>query len=791
MKLSSKAMLSRLGAGASIAEVCSAAGLTRDAFDRWWQAECESRAPVAQGAVQLPVDGKVEILRDTWGIPHILAERDSDLHFGLGWAMAEDRLFQLDYLRRRGAGRLAEILGPEAIELDLTALTVGLPHIAEREWQATRGDVRDMLHRFADGVNARIAAYGERLPIEFDLLGYRPDRWSAVDSLSIACEFRWYLTGRFPVIVIPEMAKRRLGDGPLYRAFLQAEADDEAILPAGAYAPRPPGGGGEPAAGDAHAAEGSNNWVVDGARAKGGKPMVASDPHIAFGAVSCWYEAHLRSPAVDVAGMAYVGIPAIMFGRNRHVAWGCTNNICSQRDLYAERAHPDRPDQFEYDGAWEVAALHNVSIRVRGGETLCKTVRHTRRGPIVDEILPGPARDWGPVSLRWLGAEPCGWLAALIDMNRARSAAEFREATRPWIVPTFCLVYGDVAGSIGYQCTGRIPLRAYGTRGFRRGWDPADDWQGRIPFDAMPHWDRPSRGWIGTANNRVAADDFPLPLSGTWSSGWRARRIRESLEGASRLGRADFVALHQDAMSLRARDCVPAMVSLLKDVADSRVRQAVEALQAWDFVVATESTAAAVFNVFFSCWSREVADARFAPAEAALAVGALGGLAAALLKADEQGWFSQATREAVALRAMQAALDELATRLGPDPAGWQWGRLHVLPLKHVLSGRGDLGTLLDRGGAGVRGDFVTVCNTGLGPAFEAASGAGYRLIADLAEAGDVLWAIDAGSQSGQPGSPHYADQFEEWLAARYHEIPLDERRARELAVTAFTMTFGP
>ncbi len=266
MKISGNEILKRLGAGEPVARVAAAAGIERNEFDRWWKAEIAGRVPAADGKQRAAVGATVEIARDKWGIPHIKAQSDDDLFFGFGYAMAQDRLFQLDYLRRRAWGRLSEVMGPEAFELDLLARPVGLGRIAEAEWNATSGELRRLLHSFTAGVNALIADTADRPPIEFDLLDYRPEPWSPVDCLAIEGEFRWYLTGRFPVIVVPELIRRELGEGFKQRAFLLAEADDESILPCGSYKPRhttvtPSGSGGEPNSG-----EGSNNWVVSAAR---------------------------------------------------------------------------------------------------------------------------------------------------------------------------------------------------------------------------------------------------------------------------------------------------------------------------------------------------------------------------------------------------------------------------------------------------------------------------------------------------------------------------------------------
>jgi penicillin amidase len=795
MNLTDQDMLRRLGAGESIAAVCQAAGFSRPQFDAWWQTQAAARVPRSDGGRKAGVAHPVRIDRDRWGIPHISAESDADLFFGVGHAMAQDRLFQLDLLRRRGAGRLSEILGPDAsdtdlllrtsgfknvFELDLLARTVGLSRIAATEWHRLNAETRVALEGFAAGVNAVIEESRDRLPIEFALLDYQPEPWTPLDSLTIEGEFRWYLTGRFPVIVMPELAKRALSE-PLYRAFMTSELDDESILPAGTY---PKGRVGvQPigaAAGDPQGATGSNNWVADGKHTVTGKPLLASDPHIAFEAVSCWYEMHVRGGAYHAAGMAYVGMPAVMFGRTPRVAWGCTNNICSQRDLYDEKTDPAHPGCFLFDGKWEPERKLEETIAVKGQASVRKTIRFSRNGPVVNEVLPPPARGLGTVTVRWLGAYEGGWLTALLGMNRAKSAAELREAIRPWRVPTFSVVYADVEGHIGYQSAGRVPVRDVWERGYRPGWDPQHQWKGLIPFEGMPHVIDPARGWMATANNRPAPEDFAYPLSGTWAEGLRHARIREMFEEKTKYAQEDFVRMQQDGVSLRARQCVP---HLVKALAGSPHAAAVRQLESWDCRMEPDRVGATIWEIFFAHWTRAVVHDRFDGEVASLLTGGASGLAAALLERDAAGWFGPGARTKTIHAAFGGALDWIQNRLGPDVAGWQWGKIHTLPLRHYLSGRGDLAQLLDHGGIPVKGNSHTVCNTGLGAQFEARSGPGYRLIADLNTSPPGLWAVDGQSESGHPGSPHYRDQLDDWIGGRYHYLPLDAGEVAKHTVT--------
>jgi penicillin G amidase len=765
-------LLRRLGAGDRIAAIRDAAGMSASEFDNWWQSELESRVPPAAGEHACLVRAAVRIERDQYGIPHIIAGNDSDLFFGFGFAMAQDRLFQLDYLRRRGAGRLSEVIGTSQLELDLTARTLGLSQIAAREWEQLPAETQRRVQAFSNGINAWIDATRDRLPIEFDLLEYQPEKWRPQDCLVIAGEFRWYLTGRFPVLCVPELAKRALGgDGSLYQSFLQAEAGDETILPPESYVPG--GGARGPQGATIDDGTGSNNWAVSGARTTTGQPILASDPHIAFGAVSCWYQVRLRGGLFDVGGMSYVGIPAVMVGRNRRCAWGITNNICSLRDLYLEREDSDRPGWFDYDGAWEPAQKRFEEIRGKDATTFTARIQTTRNGPIVTDILPPAARGLGPVSLRWQGSEFCEWLSALLRLNRAGSVAEADAALKGWLVPTFSVMLADADGHIGVRVTGELPLRGQIERGFREGWNPAHQWQGRIPWESMPHAADPQRGFLVTANNRVAADDYPYPLSGTWASGHRAQRIRELIEQDPLHALQDSMRTQGDVQSLRARACIPHIVRELADATDPRLTAVREAFSTWDGNMLPTLAAPAIFHVFFGRWSRRVAEERLPAAAAELAAPAVGGLATAMLAGDDVGWFKSSRSQAL-LHTLRTSLDWIAERMGPDMSTWTWGGLHVMTQRHCLSGIGDLGLLLDRIGGGVGGDGYTVWNTGTEDSGLAAVGAGYRMVADLSDPRAALHAIDAGSQSGHPGSPHYADQLPDWLKGRYHTITLTD-----------------
>ena len=793
-------LLSLLGSGVSLGTIRTKAGFTTTEFDSWWHQQIESRLPDLTGSATAEVESGVEILRDRWGIPHIYACSEHDLFFGYGYAMGQDRLWQLDYFRRQAHGRLSEIMGPElrtratgdgitTLQRDTIARTIGFHRIARSNLKRLPAETLKRLQAFSDGINAAKVACGDRLPIEFSLLGYEPEKWTPLDSIAIWVEFQYYLTVRLPVIVLPEVVRRTLGDGPLYEAFLTMEASDESILPPGSYTAsrsglEPPGDVG----GDPDNPVGSNNWVVSSRRSASGTPLLASDPHIAFNAVSCWYEAHLSGVGFNLAGAGYIGVPGVIFGRNERVAWGITNNICSQRDLYQEKTDPDHPDQFLYGGTWEQSRVMVERIAVKNCEPFDLKVRFSRNGPIVDDILPPLGQGTGPVSLRWVGATFCDEVTSLLNANSARTCDEFRETLRGWRAPTLSWVFADADDHIGYQCVGRIPIREKWNRGYRRGWDPEDQWRDLIPFDGMPALSDPPNGWIRTANNRTAPDDYPYPLSGTWATGYRARRIRNVLEEKTVLSRDDSSQLQMDTYSLRAEEVIPNLLKLLGTVEDLEVRRALDLLQSWNRRMDPGEVGAAIFEIFFAKWQQAVSRQRFQGDAVAPIAGGLAGLSVQLLAEDPSGWFSRADRGEIASATLKDTLDDLRARLGPDVSSWSWGRIHTVVLAHCLSNLGDLGELLDRGGQPVGGSGTTVCNTGYDPTYMAAMGANYRLIVEVGSNPAELRSVDATGQSGHPGSPNYADQLPEWIASRRHVIPLDHDRVLTEARTRLVLT---
>lgn len=794
MSDASAARLRALGRGVPVDRVMADHGLDRAGFDAWWSAELRRRLPDLDARPPVAgLHGPVEIVRDERGVPHVLAADDHDLFLAYGYAQAQDRLFPIDIQRRKGHGTLAALLGPEGLDHDRVAHTIGFPEVLGRHLAALDAQTTGLLEAFAAGVNAWADACTRNgtLPVEYALLGASWEPWGVVDALACALAWRWQLTGRTHVYAGPELLRRHLRDDALVDAILRATREaDTAIMPPDApwpeaRAPWPVGDRGPQAGAGASDPTGSNDWVVSGSRSASGKPLLGSDPHMPYMAWSSFHEVGLHGGSFDAVGAGLLGMPALLFGRNRRLAWGITNNICSLRDLYAERAvpGPDGRPAFLHAGVAEPADVRPVTVAVRDADLVTIEVVRTRNGPIVDALLPPLARDTGPVSMRWMGTEVCDWTAALLRLSRAGTVRGAFAACEGWLVPTFSLVVGDTQGDIGYLATGRIPVRSIPWRTYRPGWDPAHAWLGTIPPDGMPRAISPAQGWLASANNRPAPDTYPYPLSGTWDEGyrqrWIGRLIEDGVSGGRPMGIAEMTRMHADVRSLRADATLPDLIALLEPLADARTRPLIDLLRGWDRESRVDSAGAVVYHLLAFRWAQAIVRERVPDRALAdyLANWCMG-LGTLLLTGDPLGWFAPGRREAVARELLAEVRAELDAVLGPDPARWTWGGIHQLALRHPLSGRGDLGALLDKGPVPVPGDLATLNNSGFdasrdGRGWMATSGAGYRLEVDLGEEPAAAWTITGESQSALPGSPHHDDQRADFVACRVRRVPLD------------------
>jgi penicillin amidase len=770
-KLDHASLMAAMRGERAVGDICRAIGITLDEFSEERSALLAQRLPPENQTLQAGVNGTVEILRDRAGVPHVYAGSTPDLYYGLGFAMAQDRLWQMDRLRRRALGRQAEILGAEYVASDLIHLLVGIPAIAEAEVPLLDDRMGPIVDSLLAGINRQIEASKGVLPIEFSLLSYDPEPFTACDVIAILRGMWWSLNGRLEGLVTAEISK--LLPEQFREAYLTPEAPAERIVPPmAAY----PGAGlplTEPQSAVAGMGDltGSNNWAVAGTHTESGHAILGSDPHQPFWLPTSWYEFGLHGPEDDAAGAGHPGVPGLWWGSNGDSAWGITNNGSSTKDLYVEEVDPNDPTRYREGNGWERFTEEPISIAVRGEEPR-KTVRRcTVRGPIMNEALSSVTEGGDPpLSLRWVGQEHLNDIRACVQLGRARDWDGFRAALSDWSVPIFNFVYADRAGKVGFQCAGRVPVRGRITPGYRQANNPDDVWQGYIPFDGMPRLENPGRGWVGSANNRVAPDDFPFPLYGSSAAGYRALRIKEVMEDPRPFTIERGRALLSDVKGTRPGRIIPPLLRRLKGQDDPEIQLLTSILCDWDGRYALDSSAPAVFETFMRAWQLRVAAERL-PRRLVEKAASQGGIPARLIVRDDLDWFAGGTVPALAATAKEA-ISLLRDRHGPDPAGWRWETVHQAHWRHVLSNPATA-DVLDLGPQPVAGAGDTICNTGLGvpPNFAASGGVEYRLLVDFA-APDRFLAVQNTGNSGQPGSPHYADQFTPWATGNYHTVHL-------------------
>jgi len=761
---------------------------------------------------------EVRICRDASGTAQIFAADDRDAAFGLGVASAQDRLWQMETLRRMAGGRLAELMGnrpvggrrmhlPGSRILEVDAFYRGLriSAVAREERAAHSAEGQAVLQAFADGVNAWIGRCRPReLPPEFLLVGLDPEPWTPEDSLAVGKLIAWFLSLAFiakPILAAlaarPELRAMLPPDLSRGTCILEPDQEVERAAPGSALAE------GELLArrslGLLGPGVGSNNWVVAGTRTASGKPILCNDPHLVFSLPAFWYPAALATAGQRVIGVTIPGTPAIVIGRNDHLAWGLTAVMADDGDYYRETLDTSGT-RYLRGGVWQAVECQEELFRVRGRRApVRRTLRYVRHGGVLCPLLPAEGKE-GRLSFRWVGLEAWPGVDAVLGMNRARRVAEFEAAVAGFPAPAQNVLVADVEGSIGFFCAGKFPRRPFAGSApiILDGSRPEQAWHGYLAWAELPHRVNPPGGLLVTANNRTALDLPPSLAGGYWEPPYRATRIAQLVEGRGPLRPADMARIQTDDLSLQAAGLVARLVRP-RAVActDPRARQAADLLLAWDGRMAVDSPAAAVFHLFYQELLRRTFRPPLERGAPGLFARYFGALHLAVPAADTALFAADDTRAPQAAcpeveECLAAAWDEAARRLGPDPRGWRWGTLHQLTLYHAL-GRGTgwiprlLGRLfgLNRGPFPAPGDGMTVnlAAFSLADPFQVAAGPSLRQIVDLADPEASCWILPGGA-SGDPRSPHYADQVDDWLrgATRPMRILTSEEAARECAL---------
>jgi penicillin G amidase len=573
--------------------------------------------PQLDGTLQVKgLSAAVKVTRDGHGVPTIEAATLEDLFFAQGYVTAQDRLWQMDIMRRFGSGELSEILGKDTLKIDREQRILGLRAAARKSLQLASPRDRSYFEAYARGVNAFIEGHGSGIPIEFRILKYRPKLWQAEDSIVIANQMvkdlNYYTFGDMlarekvlaklgPELTSDLYVNRSWHDRPptvmredLNDQLNQGDTGDEDDGDDGPdnsvtrqrstgtemWAQHPP-----------EAVNGSNDWVVSGAHTVTGKPLLSNDMHLGHQMPNLWYEAHLKSASqsgnLDVAGVTLPGMPYVIVGHNQRIAWGFTNVGPTVADAFIETFNAQ--GAYQTPQGWQQPEHRSEVIHVKNESDFILDVKTTRHGPIITDILPGETRQ---VALRWTMYD--GLHMVFFDVDTAQNWEEFRKAFSQLDAPGQNVVYADVDGNIGYQATGRVPVRASGDGSLPvSGADDAHEWTSYIPFEKLPSIYNPPSGVIGTANGRMTPDGYPYSISANWEAPWRTERIYHVLESGRKFAASDMLALENDVHSENDLFAAERFVYAVDHAAkpSTRVKQAAELMRNWDGRMVASSAA--------------------------------------------------------------------------------------------------------------------------------------------------------------------------------------------------------
>ena len=723
-------------------------------FGVWWIAW--RPLPQISGTIRSGVAQRVTVTFDRLGEPHIAAQNQEDLLFAQGYLTAQERMWQMDALRRSAAGDLAEIVGAAALESDQEMRRLRMRRIAEDNYTTMPAEDRAVLAAYARGVNAYIDSHRGRLPLEFTLLQYDPRPWSVVDGILIGLHMFRSLTTTYP----DEILKQQMlvgGDRAKVDFLFPSRTGHE--VPPGAL--QPVGSELQP---------GSNAWAIAGSHTASGKPLVSNDMHLEFSIPGIWYLVHLQAPGLNVAGVSLPGAPGVIGGHNERMAWGVTNLHYDVQDLYIEKFDA-RTGRYEFRGQVLQARQERELIQVKNAHPVELLNWVTVHGPVRAE---GALR----LALRWVAAEPGIFQYPFLEVDRARNWEQFRKAISRFSGPAQNFVYGDVDGNIGYHAAGKLPIRKN-----YAGDVPVDgasgnfEWQGFIPFDQLPASFNPPAGLIVTANQNPFPPDYPYAVHGNFASHYRSKQIRDMFGGRNGLRPEDTLGVQKDVYSGFSRYLSQAVVAAYDRRGRGRadLADAVTLLRTWNGQMDKDRPEPLIMSLVFEHFRRAVAEAASPGKGAIYETQMAPAVIENLLRTRPAGWFSD--YDDALLRSLAGAVEEGRRMQGDNVKKWIYGAHLELTINHPIGHRLPLvAKYFDIGPVWMSGSPTSVKQTTLrlGPSM--------RMNADLGDWDRSLMNLPIG-ESGHVLSRHYKDQWDAYYNAT--SFPMEFRKVDAKSVLEF------
>jgi penicillin G amidase len=739
------------------------------------------------------VDGlhaPVSIYRDENAIPYIQADNADDAYAALGFVHAQDRLWQMETMRRLIKGRLAEILGLPALTSDRFMRLLGFSHLAQRQFKALQPATRRALSAYAQGVNSWISSHHQALPPEFALLSFEPELWKPEDSLLWGRLMAMRLSGNWRDELLRAKMLESLGDDQILNfwypgsdskslALNDLDSRDPQLAAVGRTVmeilamtpplPSTPQGA-------------SNAWVVSGDHTDSGLPILANDPHLGLGLPSLWYLAHMETPAFVRTGATVPGVPFVILGHNNRVAWGFTATQSDQQDVFIERVSDDGEMYQSPDGTMVPFTRRQEAISIFGQADEVLTIRETGHGPVISDLVGEIRSVTGAGTVLTLSATfllPTDTTPdALMGINAATNWSSFVSELESFQSPQVNLVYADTAGTVGFVSPGLVPIRNGGRGRFPvPGWNTQYAWNDFVSFDDLPRSVSPPEGQIVSANNRIVSDDYPYFISDDWAPPYRAKRIFQLLDAFAPLSVSDMEGIQRDSVSEMARELLPFMTALAPR--NPKAAEAISRLARWDGSMSKNG----VEPLVFYAWLRELNRAIYSDELDELFPQAFGLRPKFILNVlrDEHQWCDDITTqdtetcEQILEGALVRALSQLRTMGADGKPVRRWGEVHQAALRHPLFSQlpvisefwGERRVPVDGGNYTVNRAATRTANSAA--PYEDIHGAGFRAVYDLADLSQSSFVVSTG-QSGNPLSEHYDDMLSRWAEGKYVKI---------------------
>lgn len=769
--------------------------------------------PQVSGVIHaVGLQAPVEVIRDRWAMPHIFAQNPHDLFFSQGYVHAQDRMWQLEFTRRIGNGSLCEILGPDAIEIDRLTRTLGMRRVAEADWAEMKGEDREALTAYAEGINSFLSANRGRLALEFRIFGVDPEPWSPLDSLVIVKLISWSLSENASIEVSRARIIGRAQESVAKQLLPPYSEGAPVIIPQelGSFkwlnkdlltALKSTAG----ALGTAGPTQGSNNWIVSGKRTANGHPLLANDTHLDLFIPSIYYAIGLEGGGFHVAGYSLAGTPGVPIGHNEHIAWGITDLVADVEDMYVEKLDSDsEPARYEFRGEWLPLKIDTEVVKVKGAEPITLRVASTNHGPIVNQFI-DRFKDSRPLSIAWSGEHNPGLIESILLLNRSADWNEFRRALSFWDGPNINFGYADVDGNIGYQAAGRIPIRGSNDPGIMPvpGWTGEYEWKGLIPFDGLPNSFNPSRGFIVSANQKPVSADYPYPLGYEFADPFRAARLNDLLSVNNHVSIEDSEKMQGDTFHIAAEQLVPYLLAIKP--ADDVEAKTLDEIKAWDLRCDPDQVGAAIYQVWYRFLVQETVADELGPEltdEYMEFYWIHCPVMLNLVRDNNSRLFDDTrtpeieTRDDIAKRSFKDAVQWLTSHCGPNPHGWKWGRIHTLRFHHRPFGMVDVPVLSKLFNYGPipapGGDRFTLNATWFtwddpDNPYKADGGTAQRIIIDLAD-WDRCVGVNSTGQVEHLFHPHRDDEITRWRELKYHPLAFSRKAIEEQKDSLLTIT---